>query len=154
MLSYTKLSSQKETPVLGIQAVTSTALEFSGNGKIPGLWEAFYQHGLDAYAHQNSLAIYGIYSQYENDETGAYTVTAGVGPCPDSLPEKSLQKASLEPGTYLKFSFEGPVPDSVIQGWQDVWAFFKTPEAPQRAFKTDYEVYKETGVDIFIGILN
>lgn len=152
MPAFENVSFSKAIPVLGVQVVTSTAQEFSDHGKIPALWNDFYAQGLHTLAEDQGLTTYGLYSNYTSDETGDYTVTAGVGPIADGNEKDGLKKATLQPGTYLKFSFKGPLPETVIQGWQAVWAFFKESGAPKRSFKTDYEVYGPDGVDIFIGV--
>ena len=44
-------------------------------------------------------------------------------------------------GRYVVFTSSGEIPAAVVAGWQQVWAYFASPEAPARAYTTDFEYY-------------
>jgi len=63
-----------------------------------------------------------------------------------------LQVVSAAPGSYLMFRCVGPLPQAVIDGWRDVWAYF-SGRAPARAYTYDLEIYAEAGaVEIWVAV--
>jgi hypothetical protein len=47
----------------------------------------------------------------------------------------------------------GPVPQAVIDGWRDVWAFFEREAAPKRSYTYDIEIYRHgTPVEIWVAV--
>jgi predicted transcriptional regulator YdeE len=78
---------------------------------------------------------------------GAFDVTAGVA---TSKPESPL---ALQAGDYLVFSATGPMPQTVLQTWGQVWQYFQTNTGVQRSYATDFEAYLGTDkVEIHIGV--
>lgn len=150
MQDPTSLEIDKDILLCGLKVRTNNASEMSGQGKIAKLYEEFDAKGLGEMAIQKHLHIYGVYYEYESDEKGLYSVLAGIGPLTTKMPD--LTCLAIRKGLYLKFSFKGPLPQTVIDGWQKVWHYFEQPEAPTRAFDTDYEQYHREGVDILIGV--
>lgn len=144
------LEIHKDIPLCGLKIQTKNSIEMSGHGKIAKLWEEFHKKGLNGMAIKDHLHIYGVYYEYESDEKGSYSVLAGIGPLTTHMPD--FTGLAIRKGLYLKFSFKGPLPQIVIDGWQKVWHYFAQPEAPSRTFETDYEQYHPDGVDIMIGI--
>ena len=50
------------------------------------------------------------------------------------------------------FRCVGPLPQAVIDGWRDVWAYF-AGRAPARAYTYDLEIYAEAGaVEIWVAV--
>lgn len=132
--------------VYGLQARTKNSDEFNANtAKLSELWQKFYACDL---AHHTR--IYGVYSNYESDANGLYTVTAGITDA-DHHPDFSM--VIIPNGDYLVFKNRGPMPDTVIATWQQVWDYFSKQTAYQRRFSSDFEAY--TGPDevaIYIGV--
>lgn len=120
--------------------------------KLPGLWGQFYgQHLSDKISNRtvNSL-VYGVYSDYESDASGPYTVTAGVSV---SVPAPDYSSAPVRAGQYLVFESRGAMPQAVVDGWSAVWQYFEQPRKWRRLFVTDYEEYREPDrVAIFISV--
>ena len=77
-------------------------------------------------------------------------MTAGAAVTASS---EDFAQIQVEGGDYLVFSAKGPMPDSVIQTWGLVWAYFEDNPQVRRKFATDFEVYTgpET-VAVYIGI--
>jgi predicted transcriptional regulator YdeE len=62
---------------------------------------------------------------------------------------------SLPEGRYLVFRRSGPLPQVVIDGWQDVWAYFSREQTPRRAYTFDFEIYPDAeAVEIWVGVQN
>ena len=113
--------------------------------KIPSLWQKFYTSHLATKA-----PIFGVYSNYDSDVNGFYTITVGVE---SSSNQPELSAVTIQAGNYLVFQGTGPMPMTVIDTWKQVWTFFTTNTEYKRHFNSDFEVY--TGPDqvmIYIGI--
>jgi predicted transcriptional regulator YdeE len=92
--------------------------------------------------------VYGVYSEYESDASGEFTVT--VGTKSDGLTKSNV---SIKSGTYLVFPANGPMPTAIIDAWKAVWEHFSHAQIYTRSFETDFEEY--IGQDlamIYIGI--
>ena len=119
--------------------------------KIPGLWENFGK-GLGA---AKSPEVFGVYTHYESDEQGAYDLFATVK---ETFPGIGMGEGqsiylTIPEGTYIKFTRSGPPKEACMGLWQEIWAYFQSPDSPRRAFVCDFEAY--TGIDaisIYIGI--
>lgn len=113
--------------------------------KLPKLWEEFYASNPSP-----EKVTYGIYSDYESDANGQYTVTVGVDPESQS---STLQTVEINAGNYLVFQAKGPMPQTVINTWQHIWDYFNKDPKHKRCYRTDFEAYLgEDEVAIYIGI--
>lgn len=101
-----------EKTVLGISVRTKNADEMQPQtAKIGELWQQFYQD--IAPKLQNGATIYGLYSNYESDASGEFTVMA----CSDKVNESvsnDLEQSSIKKGNYLVFEGAGEMPQAVI----------------------------------------
>ncbi len=134
--------------VQGIKISTNNAVEMTAEGKIPILWSTFYgQH------YGQSLQgepVYGVYSDYESDLNGQYSLLAGV-----KAGEKNsaYTETHIESGNYMVFRAQGEAGEAAIAAWQDVWAYFANDKVGyQRAYTTDFEVYGLDSIAIYIAI--
>jgi len=94
-----------------------------------------------------------VYSAYESDVSGSYQILVGREIAGSSPVAPPLQVVDIPPGQYLVFSCTGPLPGAVIDGWRAVWAFFEQPDAPRRAYTTDFEAYLEPEhIEIWIAV--
>ena len=134
--------------VAGISVRTNNRDEASpGTGKLGALWGRFFQEGIAAQIPNqvSGSAIYGVYSDYESDVNGAYTVTAGMQVNPDVGGADGFTSVNVAGGEYLVFEGKGPMPQVVIDTWMAVWEHFTNNSEHQRAYTTDFEVY--SGMD-------
>lgn len=139
--------------VSGLQVRTlNVAEQLPETARIAPMWGQFFARDLfDKIAprHADSF-VYGVYSNYESDAAGHYDVTVGVQVL---APAAGYQTVRVEGGQYLVFSAHGSLPDSVIQTWGRVWAYFQENPQTRRKFATDFEVYTgPESVAIYIGI--
>lgn len=130
--------------VTGFSVKTQNKDEFNENtAKIPCLWQKFHTSEL---AHNAS--VFGVYSSYDSDANGYYTVTAGV-----ETSNPQLEHVIVQAGDYLVFQNKGLMPATVVETWVQVWKFFETHPEYRRNFISDFEAY--TGPDqitIYIGL--
>ena len=140
----------KETRVAGFSARTRNSSPDMG-AVIGGLWQKFFADG--GYASipgKISGKTMGIYTDYENDESGEYTfmtACAVEGDVPDGFEVKTLSA-----GKYAKFIVKGNMMTAVGEFWQKLW------QMPlDRTYIFDFEEYQNADPDnceihIYIGI--
>lgn len=136
--------------VSGILIRTKNELEMTpGQGLIPGLWNQFFT-GLVPRFNEDS-EVYGVYSNYESDDSGGFDVMAGSNSLNDY---EGTQDIEIENGNYLVFEKEGEMPNTVVELWSEIWNYFKAADCSYtREYKTDFEKYiGSTKVIIYIGI--
>lgn len=132
--------------VSGFHVRTQNKDEFNEKtAKLPSLWQQFYTSDL-----ATNAKIYGVYSNYDSDASGYYTVTVGV----ESFHVPSeLNAVSIQAGNYLIFQGTGPMPDMVVETWKRVWEFFEKNTEYQRNFISDFEAYSGLNqIAIYIGL--
>ncbi|NGZ76396.1 GyrI-like domain-containing protein [Saccharibacillus alkalitolerans] len=143
----------------GVAVRTTNAAEAGASGRIPGLWQAYYRSGLAVEPGiRNPHLIYALYTDYESDASGAYTLVIGHESAPAS--EKSSGEES-EPfgsgperlrafvpgGRYRVFQTrKGPFGEVVAEAWADIWAHFER-SSERRAYTGDFELYDTRGFD-------
>ena len=136
----TRLQQSGGFHVEGASVRTSNSREMSPHGQIKGLW----QHYCESAAFSASETAFAVYSDYETDRDGDYTVTVG---------KASEAGIEVSAGTYLIFTSEGRSPEAIGNAWNRVWLYFSTCDTYIRTFKTDYEVYAPDGaVTLHIGV--
>jgi predicted transcriptional regulator YdeE len=164
---------QAATRIRGIAVRTQNACEFDpGNAKLPTLWARFFNEGIAQKvappAHSGQPLgteggaagpaggdIYGVYSHYESDFNGHYSVTAGMAQAvrsdslgsPPASADPALTKGDaamvdILAGQYLVFEARGAMPGAVVAAWQQVWAYFQVPGPWARCYGTDFECYQ------------
>ncbi|VEB37492.1 GyrI-like domain-containing protein [Legionella cherrii] len=135
--------------VTGLSVRTKNADEFnSETAKLSKLWQKFYASPLSI---KSDSPIYGVYSAYESDHNGFYTVTAGVATPDPQITD--FDKINIQKGNYLIFKNSGPMPKAIIEIWQAIWHYFDTQSTVARAYETDFEVYMEQEeCAVYIGI--
>jgi predicted transcriptional regulator YdeE len=140
----------KEAKVAGFAARTNNSAPDMG-AVIGGLWQKFFaEGGYDALSGKVSGKAMGIYTDYENDEHGDYTVmTACVvdGDVPDSF-----ETHVLPAGKYAKFIVRGNMVTAVGEFWQKLWEM-----KLDRTYVFDFEEYQNADpenceIHIYIGI--
>lgn len=135
--------------VKGIFVRTTNADEMNPlTAKIGTLWETFYSE-VAPRLNQNAR-VFGVYTHYESDHTGAFDVIA----CTDLIDAVNLKQFHINAGRYLVFRKIGEMPQAVIDLWGEVWAYFSSPNcAHSRTFTTDFEWYKsENEIEIYISV--
>lgn len=147
----------KSFTVHGLSVRTKNVNEMQpATAKIGPLWGDFFQHIIPKL--KEGALSYGVYSQYESDFNGEFTVLAGADSASviDVADREGLDSVVIASGTYLVFSKKGVMPQAVIEAWGDVWKYFSDENcAHQRAYTTDFESYVSMDeVNIYIAISN
>ena len=138
--------------VTGFNVRTKNSDEMdTSTAKIGELWNRFYA---DIAGHLSESAnMYGVYSDYESDHTGMFSVLAASDDKSASL-VNDTQTLEIEAGQYLVFSGSGEMPQAVIELWGKVWVYFESTDIKYaRAYTTDFEYYKSpSDIEIYISI--
>jgi predicted transcriptional regulator YdeE len=126
--------------------------------RIPKLWQSFYSDGLPAHI-KNQVSpsrVLGVYSRYESDHTGKYTLAAAceVQPKVSNKVPAGTKYGIIPAQTYLVFSEKGKQPESVFKAWSDIWKYFNSESSEyKRTYKSDFEYYKSAEeVEIYIAV--
>lgn len=133
----------------GISVRTTNADEAGPNGRIQELWGQFFQANL---AEKKSVVhphlTYGLYTDYESDATGPYTLL--IGHETESASEEggnSFTTALVPESDYLVFTTaKGRMEEVVPAAWGEIWKYFE--DAPeQRSYTGDFELYDASSGD-------
>jgi len=148
---------QQKTHLEGF-LVTGIAIRTTNQGgqaylDISELWGKFMGNQLaETIGNKLSDDIYCVYTDYESDHTGYYTVILGckVGSA-DNL-EGGFTSVKVPPATYQVYKPEGELPDSIITEWEYIWE-----HADDRAYTADFECYRtgaagKSEAEIYISI--
>lgn len=137
-------SLQKEAiSIVGISTRTSNA---KGRAEIdiPQLWHNFMANqAIKSIPNKLSDTMYALYTDYESDHNGEYTVILGYEVSSlDNIPEEYTVKF-VEEATYKKFIAKGDLTkNAVIDVWMEIWN-----SDINRAYTTDIEVYGEKAMN-------
>ena len=145
--------------IIGIEARTSFAREKNPGGVIPELWGRFLREALHAIPHRADGNIAALYTDYESDEYGEYTLVLGAKVSSTADVPEGMVVREVPAARYAVFKSErGPVQKIVIGAWKRIWNEPRTPEYA-RAYLNDFELYGaasadpgDSQVDIYIGV--
>jgi predicted transcriptional regulator YdeE len=142
-----KIINKDKMLLVGLETRTSNQAELSGQGKIAGTIQKFYEKYLAQIANRADNSVLAVYTDYDSDEHGEYTYFYGVSVnnaenIPDGLSVRTIQTASYE----VLSSRTGPLHDIVFELWQKVWQDSTLKQ--RRAYLADFEVYDERCQDM------
>ena len=144
-----------EKVIYGLSVRTSNANELRPRtAKIWAMWREFNEKVSNNY--RNGGKVYGVYYNYESDNTGEFDVLAGI-----ERQDIALNRVVIHKGRYLVFHAKASKPIvymrivAVIETWGRILKYFSSNDARyKRAYRTDFEYYmNETDIDIYISIL-
>ena len=104
---------------------------------IAALWQRFEtEHILASIPHRVSDDVYALYTDYEADQHGEYTLLIGCAvERHDGLPD-GLVARSIPAADYALVDASGPQPQSIVAAWQSIWA-----GDLKRAYSNDFDLY-------------
>ena len=151
-----------EKRIAGLKIITTNEAECGPNAKIGALWQRYYADGFpSSIPHQTEPGvIYGIYSDYESDETGSYSLLIGAEVEKAGELPTELSVTTIPPATYAVFTTRvGPIIEVVQEAWAHIWEWSKQP-GNKRTFIADFERYdgvrcadpNHAQVDVYIAI--
>ncbi|WP_188195786.1 GyrI-like domain-containing protein [Nonomuraea sp. SYSU D8015] len=148
------VTERPELTVVGFVVRTTNADEMDPErAKLPALWQRAGAPG--AFAHVPGRVdenLYAVLTDYESDHNGAYTQIVGIGVrTVPRLPE-GMVAVRVPAGQTLKLEVRGPMPQALIEAWQQVWKHTEAGGTPSRVFTTDLEVHHPGGVDLYLAV--
>lgn len=134
----------------GITTRTTNAEEIGPNGRLPQLWETYHQSNIAAQVEVvDPHLIYALYTDYESDANGAYTVLVGHEIENNAVQaDTRLSQAVIPESTFMVFtSKKGAVFKVVAEAWGEIWEYFSHSPVEQRSYTGDFELYDTRGLD-------
>lgn len=145
----------KEKIILGLATRTNNENEQSPvNGKLFKLWGDFFEKDLTNTIPKQikDSPMYGVYSSYESDYNGDYTVTVGMEVLSNDNTSQ-YSEVKIKSGKYLVFKNKGQMPKVVVDTWKEIWEYFQNDNI-KRKYTTDFELYKsQDEVEIYISVV-
>ena len=115
---------------------------------IPIFWKKVFQDDiLTKIPDVVSGYVYGVYSNYDSDQKGAYSLTGGVSvENTDQLPE-GMAVREIPAGTYAVFTAYSP--EELVNTWKAIWE-----SGLKRSYQFDFEEYgaEDESVKIYVGV--
>jgi predicted transcriptional regulator YdeE len=84
--------------------------------------------------------VFAVYTEYESDYTGAYTLLIGYSIAPDAVVPGGIRVVEVPAQHYAVILASGEQPQATISAWQWVWA-----SALDRAYTADFDEYIAPG---------
>lgn len=141
--------------VVGLEVRTSNRDEMDrATARIPGIWGRFYRESVTEAVpgRTETGGPLAVYSHYESDHTGPYSLLVGVEMVEGGTPT-GMARVDVVEGRYLVFPARGAMPQSVMDTWKAIWDYFATNAHHERAYTTDFEQYRGADVvDIHIAV--
>ncbi|MFG3440828.1 GyrI-like domain-containing protein [Nonomuraea sp. NPDC047897] len=149
-----EITDRDELTVVGFVVRTTNADELDpARARLPALWQRAGAPG--AFAHvpgRMDEHLYAVLTDYESDHYGAYTQIVGIGVrTAPRLPE-GMVAVRVPAAKAFRVAARGPMPQAIVEAWQQVWKHTESGGAPPRAFTTDLEVHHPDGVDLYIAV--
>jgi predicted transcriptional regulator YdeE len=147
--------------MIGIAARTSNAKEMAGEGVIGKQWDRFMKDGLlGKIPNRADSNILALYTDYENDASGAYTFIIGAKVSSGDNVPSGMVVEKVPAGKYAIFTSErGPVRKVVPETWARIWSLTKSEPGGDRAYRADFELYDHRAADpqnaqieVYVGI--
>ena len=82
--------------------------------------------------------IYSVYTDYETDHSGEYTVFIGCSVSSFEDQSDGLSDLQISEGNFRRYIAAGKLPEAVIKTWTEIW---KQDDKLNRAYVADFEVY-------------
>lgn len=144
--------------IIGISTRTTNA-----NGQsavdVERLWGRFWGEEIQKKI-PNALneEIYAVYTDYESDYQGAYTMIIGCAVSSVEEVPEGMVAQRIATDTYEKFVSKGPMPQAILATWMDIW---KNDATLNRAYRADFTVHgkkyfdgDQAEVETFLSIKN
>ena len=131
--------------VVGIATRTTNSAEGDpATASIGQLWERFSTDGVASHIPDrvDPSTILGVYTDYDSDHTGAYTLVVGFEVKSLNNVPAGLQSVAIPAADYKIFPVNGPLPDALIAKWVEIWSHFDDPANGRRAYSSDLEFHR------------
>ena len=126
------------TRICGPHIRTSAA---RAGDEIGPLWQRFFAEGwLDRLPRMSDDSqLYAVYTDYESDFAGAYTMILGVAVRPEADVPEGARSIVIPTGKYARFAFEGDPKAAVWGTWNMVNTTWE--RRSERLYAIDFETH-------------
>lgn len=142
--------------VIGMSLRTNNEREsHPETASIPIMWRNFFEYNVMAGIPQqlDPMTVYGVYFDYESDNTGDYTLLIGLQSGATEKPA-GLNLIEIQEGKYLVFKVSEASPAGIKETWAAIEGHFAETDAYDRAYTTDFEIYQgQSDISIYISVL-
>lgn len=127
----------KQFFVIGISTRTTNENGQSATD-IEALWTKFWKAEIQKeIVNRTSDDIYAVYTDYESDFKGPYTLTIGFPVTSlENIPPGYVGK-TIAVSTYKKFVSKGKMPEAVFGTWLEIWG----DSSLNRAYSADFTIH-------------
>jgi predicted transcriptional regulator YdeE len=162
-MNQLRLIQKHSINIIGIAARTTNKDEIDSDvAKLPSLWQRFFQENIQEKIPNKVKpgCILSVYTDYESNEHGAYTVIIGCEVTSlKEVPHGMVAKVIPESSYALFTTQRGPVTTIISEAWKEIWQLQPSQLGGSRRFSADFEVYDERSlnpqnaeVDIYLAI--
>lgn len=146
----------EEFRLIGIKLSRKTKNENGQSGKDCGeLWQYFETNKIaELIPNKISNAIYAVYHDYENDESGLFSYFIGCEVDESTEVPENLDEIIIPRQNYHIETAKGEMPDCIADTWRRIWN-----SEIKRKFGFDFEIYDERSenwrnaeIDIFLSV--
>jgi predicted transcriptional regulator YdeE len=126
--------------IIGISTVTTNESMVD----IENLWGKFWGENIaDKIPNKVGDEFYAVYTDYESDYTGKYTLIIGYPVTTlDNIPDGLVgQKISI--GSNVKYTSKGKMPEAILKTWTEIWQDTEL----KRAYRADVTVHGQKYFD-------
>lgn len=108
------------------------------------LWGKFWGENIsDKIPNKESDEIYAVYTDYENDYTGKYTLIIGFPVTTlNNIPDGFVGK-EISVGKNQKYISKGKMPEAILKTWTEIWQDTQL----KRAYRADVTVHGQKYYD-------
>ena len=145
MPSEPKLITRTAITAVGIAVRTNNTLEMDpSQAQIPGLWGRFFGEEISQRIpnKKDHVLPLGIYTDYESDHLGPYSLIAGVETTDLNAIPDGMRGLTIPGSSYLVFTAVGPMPQALIDTWIYIWNYFSKDSRYTRTYTADFEQYE------------
>lgn len=129
--------------VIGI-SIRTTNKNGQSAKDIETLWDKFWGEEIQKrIPNKVNDDIYAVYTEYETDFTGPYTVIIGLPVSSLENIPKGLVGITIEKTVYQKFVSKGKMPEAILNTWMEIWQ----NENLSRSYKSDFTIHGEKYYD-------
>lgn len=117
--------------------------------QIGAFWETFRTGKIaQKLPQRTSDAVYALYTEYDSDHNGEYTLLLGYKVPADSEVQEGLYKVTVPADLYAVVDARGPQPMTLINTWQEI-----NTTNMDRSYGCDFDIYwGPESVEIYVSI--
>lgn len=155
-MSEPRLETIEPFDVAGLTVRTSNEQEMDPEtAQVAGVWNQFFEGEVydNLRDEDEHPPLHGVYSEYESDADGEWTLTVGVAASEIAGHDGDVVMVTVDGGDYLVWEAEGELEEIVPETWEEITDYFAEDAPYVRAFGTDFERFIEgTRLEVYVSV--